>query len=68
MSIKVVVLGILFSKLFTFAFSVLNFVFLITALSTTSLNFFKSTGTVFDLPASKSFSFFFVDYSNELQH
>ena len=37
----------------------LNFVFLITSLSTTSLNFFKSTGTVFSLPTSKSSTFAF---------
>ena len=29
-------------------------------LSTTSLNFFKSTGTVFDLPTSKSSTFVFT--------
>ena len=35
----------------------LNFVFLTTSLSTTSLNFFKSIGTVFNLPTSKSSTF-----------
>ena len=33
--------------------------FLATSLSTTSLNFFTSTGTVFNLPASKSSTFVF---------
>ena len=47
------------SKLFTFAFSVLNFAFYTTSSSTTSLNFFKSTGTVFNLPASKLATFVF---------
>ena len=46
-------------KVVTFVFSVLNFVFLTTSLSTTSLNFFKSTGTVFNLPRSKSSTFVF---------
>ena len=45
---------IFFSKLFTFVFGVLNFVFLTTSLSTRSLNFYKSAGEVFNLPASKS--------------
>ena len=54
MWIKVVASEIFFSKLFTFVFGVLNFVFLTTSLSTTSLNFYKSTGAVFNLPASKS--------------
>ena len=35
----------------------LNFLFFITSLSTASLNFFKSTGTVFNLPTSKSSTF-----------
>ena len=39
--------------------SVLNFAFLATSLSIISLNFFKSTGTVFNLPTSKSFNFVF---------
>ena len=37
----------------------LNFVFLTTSLSATSLIFFKSTGTVFILPTSKSSTFVF---------
>ena len=37
----------------------LNFVSLTTSLSTTSLNFFKSTGTVFNLSISKSSTFVF---------
>ena len=35
----------------------LNFVFLTTWLATTPLNFFKSAGTVFDLPTSKPSAF-----------
>ena len=35
----------------------LNFVFLTTSLSTASLYFFRSTGTVFNLPTSKSSTF-----------
>ena len=38
----------------------LNFVFLTTSLSTASLKFFKSTGTVFSLPTSKSPTFVFI--------
>ena len=38
----------------------LNFLFFITSLSTASLNFFKSTGTVFNLPTSKSSTFAFI--------
>ena len=56
---KVAASGIFFSELFTFVSSVLNFVFLITALSTASLNFFKSTGTVLNLPTSKQSNFVF---------
>ena len=37
----------------------LNFVFLKTSLANTSLNFFKSTGTVFNLPTSESSTFAF---------
>ena len=37
----------------------MSFVFLKTSLYTISLNFFKSTGTVFNLQASKSSSFVF---------
>ena len=48
-----------FSKLFTFAFSELNFVFLTTSLAITSLYFFKSIGLVFNLPISKSSTFLF---------
>ena len=36
-----------------------NFVFLTTSLSTASFNFLKSTGTVFNLPTSKSSTFVF---------
>ena len=43
----------------TFVFSVLNFVFLTTSLSSKTLDFFKSTGIVFNLPTSKSFTFIF---------
>ena len=56
---RVVASGIFFYKLFTFVFSVLNFVFLTTSLSTTSLKVFKATVTVFNLPTSKSFTFVF---------
>ena len=59
MWINVVASGIFFSKLFTFVSSVLNFAFLTTSLSTTSLKFYKSTGTVFNLPTSRSFIFVF---------
>ena len=45
--------------LFTFIFGVLNFVFLAISLSTTSRNFLKSAGTVFNLPTSKSSTFVF---------
>ena len=37
----------------------LNFVFLTTLLSTTSLNFFKPERTIFNLPRSKSCTFVF---------
>ena len=56
MLINAVASGILFSNLFTFIFSMLNFAFL-TSLSTTLVIFFKSTGTVFNLPTSKSSTF-----------
>ena len=56
---RVVASGIFISKLFTFVFSVLNFVFLTRSLSTTSLKVFKATVTVFNLPTSKSFTFVF---------
>ena len=45
MSIKIIAREIFFSKLFTFVFSVLSFVFLTTSLSPTSFDFFTSTGT-----------------------
>ena len=45
----------LFSKVSTVVFSVLNFVFLTTSLSTTSLNFSKPT--VFNLSTSKTSTF-----------
>ena len=54
MWIKVVTSQIFLYILFTFVFRVLNFLFLTTSLSTTSLNFFKSTGRVFNLPSSES--------------
>ena len=54
MWIKVVASGISFSKLFTFAFSVINFVFL-----TTSVKFFQSTGTDFDIQTCKLTNFGF---------
>ena len=44
------------------SFVVFNFLFLATLLSTTSLNFFKSTETVFTLPTSKSFAFPFKSF------
>ena len=51
--------GVFFSKLFIFVFSVLSVAFLATSLSVTSLNSFKSTGTIFDLPTSKLSTFVF---------
>ena len=57
MLIKAVALGIFFSNLFTFVYSMLNLVVLTTSLSTTLLKFFKSAGTVFNWPASKSSTF-----------
>ena len=54
MWIEVFASAILFSKLFTFVFSVLNFVISTKSLSTTLLNFFKPRGTVFKLSTSKS--------------
>ena len=57
MRIKVVALVIFFSELFTLVFSVLNFLLLTTSLSYTSPDFFKSAGTVLNLPTSKSSSF-----------
>ena len=59
MQIKVVASGIFLSNLFSLIFSVLNFMFLTTSLSTTYLNRFKSTGTVFNLPKSESSTFVF---------
>ena len=56
--LNVVASGIFFSKLYTFVYSVLRFVFL-TILSTTSLKFFKSIGTVFNIPVSKLSTFVF---------
>ena len=53
-SIKVATSRTFFINLFTFAFIVLNLMFLATSLFTISLNFFKSTGTVFNLRISKS--------------
>ena len=60
MWIKVVASEIVLSKLFTLVFSVLNFVFLTTSLSTVLLNFFNSTGAVFNLPRYKLFTFVFI--------
>ena len=54
MWIKLVASKICLSKLFPFSYNVLNLVFLTTSLSTTALNLFKPTGTVFNLPTSKS--------------
>ena len=48
-----------FSKLFTFVFSVLNFIFLKTSLSTISVNFFRSAGRFSCLPTSTSSTFVF---------
>ena len=69
---KVVALGIFFSKIFTFTFGVLNFVFLTTSLSTTPLStiyyyyfFFKSAVTVFNLPTAKS-SGFALNYESQV--
>ena len=59
MWIKVDASGTFFPKLFSFVYSVLNFVFLTTSLSTASLNFIKSTGTVFNLATPKSSTFVF---------
>ena len=42
-----------------YLYSVLNFVFLTTSLSTASINFFKSTVAVFNLPTCKSFTYVF---------
>ena len=57
---KVVTSGIFFSKLFTFVCRLLNFVFLTTSSCTAALNFyFKFTGTVFNLPTSKHFTYYF---------
>lgn len=53
-SIKVAVSEIYFSKLFTFVFRLLNFVFLTPSLLTISLISFISVGTVFNIPTSKS--------------
>ena len=55
---KVVAPGIYFSKSLTFVFPVLNFVFLKTSLFILSLNFFNSTGTVFNLPTSTLMIYF----------
>ena len=55
---KVVALGIFFSKIFTFTFGVLNFVFLTASLSTIYYYFFfKSAVTVFNLLTAKSSAF-----------
>ena len=59
MSIKIAASGILFCKLFTFIFSLLNFVLLTTSLFTVSLKFFNSIGIVFNLLTSKSNTFVF---------
>ena len=40
----------------------LNFVFLITSLFTTPFNLFQSTGTVFNVPTSKSSTFVFKSF------
>ena len=61
MWIKVVDQGfpLLNIKLFTFVSSVLNFVFLTTSLSTALLNYFKSTGKVFNFSTSNAFTLAF---------
>ena len=71
MSIKVFVSKMFFSKLFTFVFSVLNFLFfkkpITSSLSTISLNFSRSTGTDLSLPTSDHL-LLFLNYSNYLEH
>ena len=57
MGIRMVALAMLFSKLFTVELSLLNYEFLTSSLLTTSLNFFKYTGTVCNLSISKTFTF-----------
>ena len=47
----------LFYAIYFFVFNVLNFMFLTTSLSTTSLNLFKFIGTVFNLTISNSSTF-----------
>ena len=47
-----------------FLFSALKFVFLTTSLSTISLNFFTSTGLIFSLSTSKSFTFVFNSFKS----
>ena len=59
MRITVVESGTFLSNLYTFIFSVLNFVFFTTWFSTKWFNFFKSIEKMFNLPASKSSSFVF---------
>ena len=50
------------SKLFTFAFSFLDNVFFTTSVLTASFNFFKSIGTLFNLPTSESSTFGFKSF------
>ena len=57
MRINAVASKILFSKLMIFVFNVLNFIFLTTSSSTTTLNFSRSAGEVYHLPTSKLSSF-----------
>ena len=57
MAMKMVALGMSFSKLFAVELSLLNYEFLTSSLLTTYLNFFKSRGTVCNFSRSKSFTF-----------
>ena len=65
MLIKVDVLVILSSNLFTLEFSFRYSILVTTLFSTTTINFFKSIGTVFNLSTSKSFA---RNYLNHLVH
>ena len=57
-----------FSKLFTFVFIVPNTIFLTTSLLTMSFSFFKSIGTVSNLPTSKYsiFCFYIIQTSRNI--
>ena len=56
---KAVASGLILPSLFTFVFSLLNFVLLTTSSFTTLLNFFKSIGTVLNLSTFKLSTFVF---------